>query len=261
VLIAFLAIGTMALYLVYGSPELRDQPLSARLSPESQPPIEVLVARVEERLRLNPEDGAGWSVIGPVYMRLGRYQEAAEAFRKAAALLGDTPERQADLGEALIFAGEGQVGAEPRAIFEKLAAAEPDCFRAGFWLAMAQEQAGQNEDAAARYRKLLESGLPENVRNSVQQRLAEVEARMSGKPSADAEQAAMIEGMVSGLAERLKTDGSDLEGWLKLVRAYTVLGRREEALGALKQAQSQFAGNSEALGQIEELAKSLGLTS
>jgi len=43
----------------------------------------VLVARVEERLRINPEDGAGWSVIGPVYMRLGRYQEAAEAFRKA----------------------------------------------------------------------------------------------------------------------------------------------------------------------------------
>ena len=62
----------------------------------------------------------------------------------------------------------------------------------------------------------------------------------------------MIDGMVSGLAERLKTDGSDLEGWLKLMRAYTVLGRRDDALGALKQAQGQFAGNQDALGQIEQ---------
>lgn len=67
--------------------------------------------------------------------------------------------------------------------------------------------------------------------------------------------------MVSGLAERLKTDGSDLEGWLKLMRAYTVLGRGDDALGALKRAPGQFAGNQEALAQIERLAKSLGLAS
>ena len=39
----------------------------------------------------------------------------------------------------------------------------------------------------------------------------------------------MIRGMVERLAERLKRDGSDVEGWLRLVRAYTVMGDRERA--------------------------------
>ena len=39
----------------------------------------------------------------------------------------------------------------------------------------------------------------------------------------------MIVGMVEGLAERLKKDGGDFEGWLRLVRAYTVLGERDKA--------------------------------
>jgi cytochrome c-type biogenesis protein CcmH len=67
--------------------------------------------------------------------------------------------------------------------------------------------------------------------------------------------------MVSGLAERLKKDGSDLNGWLMLVRAYTVLGRKEDAVSALNDARGRFAGNNDALGQIDALAKSLGLPS
>jgi len=39
----------------------------------------------------------------------------------------------------------------------------------------------------------------------------------------------MITGMVAGLAEKLKKDGSDFEGWMRLVRAYTVLGDRDKA--------------------------------
>ena len=39
----------------------------------------------------------------------------------------------------------------------------------------------------------------------------------------------MIRGMVDRLAERLKTDASDFEGWLRLVRAYAVMGDRDKA--------------------------------
>jgi cytochrome c-type biogenesis protein CcmH len=260
-LISVLATTAMGAYLFYGSPQLRDQPLSARVSPHNQQSVDALIAKVEERLRSNPRDGAGWGVIAPVYMRLGRYPEAADAFKKAIELLGETPERLGDLGEALTFASDGTVSAEARAAFEKVLAKQPEDARAGFWIAVSQEQVGKLDEAAARYKKLIDAGLPENVESVVKQRLAGVEARQKGAPAADADQAAMIDGMVSGLAERLQKDGSDLEGWLKLVRAYTVLGRREDAIGALKQAQSQFTGNVEALGRIEQLAKSLGLTS
>lgn len=272
VMISLLATLTMGIYLIYGSPEQSDQPLSARVSPDgappvarvspdSVPPVEMLVARVEERLRSNPEDGAGWSVIAPVYMRLGRYADAASAFNKVIELLGETPERIADVGEALTFANDGNVGDEARAAFRKAQVKEPSNERAGFWLGVADEQSGKLAEAADAYKKLIKRGLPANVEAVVKQRLAGVDAKLSGAPSPNAGQAAMIDGMVSRLAERLKSDGSDLEGWLKLMRAYTVLGRRDDALGALKQAQSHFAGNQEALGQIDRLAKSLGLAS
>ena len=40
-----------------------------------------------------------------------------------------------------------------------------------------------------------------------------------------------IQKMVEGLAARLKENGKDLEGWMRLVRSYMVLGRRDEAVG------------------------------
>jgi cytochrome c-type biogenesis protein CcmH len=67
--------------------------------------------------------------------------------------------------------------------------------------------------------------------------------------------------MVQGLADRLAKQGDDLAGWLKLVRAYTVLDRKEEALKALERAKNQFSGNAQALEQLDSLAAELGLKS
>ena len=64
-----LPLAALSLYLIYGSPRLPDQPLIARLQdPASNKNLEVLVARVEARLREHPEEGEGWEVIAPVYM-------------------------------------------------------------------------------------------------------------------------------------------------------------------------------------------------
>ncbi len=75
------------------------------------------------------------------------------------------------------------------------------------------------------------------------------------------ERAKTIDGMVAGLAERLKRDGKDLGGWLKLVRAYKVLGRDKDAMSALGEARRTFEGDRESLAALDELAKSLGLGS
>ena len=63
------------------------------------------------------------------------------------------------------------------------------------------------------------------------------------------------------LADRLSQNGDDLAGWLKLVRAYTVLDRKDDAAKALARAKSQFTGNGEALQQLDALASELGLKS
>jgi cytochrome c-type biogenesis protein CcmH len=71
----------------------------------------------------------------------------------------------------------------------------------------------------------------------------------------------MIDHMVGRLAEHVKTDGSSLADWLKLVRSYAVLGRREDAVNTVKAARERFTGNSQALNAIDTLARTLGLTS
>jgi cytochrome c-type biogenesis protein CcmH len=70
---------------------------------------------------------------------------------------------------------------------------------------------------------------------------------------------AMIHGMVDRLATRLKQDGSDVEGWLRLVRAYMVLGERDKAKSALADAREAVGSNAERLRQLNDGLKDFGL--
>jgi cytochrome c-type biogenesis protein CcmH len=76
-----------------------------------------------------------------------------------------------------------------------------------------------------------------------------------------AERQAMIERMVQGLATRLDQGGGSITDWLKLVRAYTVLDRKDDAVKALDRAKTEFSGNSQALEELDRLATELGLKS
>ncbi|HXQ07148.1 MAG TPA: c-type cytochrome biogenesis protein CcmI, partial [Bradyrhizobium sp.] len=76
---------------------------------------------------------------------------------------------------------------------------------------------------------------------------------------APAERTGMIQGMVARLAQKMAENGSDVDGWLRLIKAYSVLGERDKALAAAANARSALAGNSDNLRRIGELAKELGL--
>jgi cytochrome c-type biogenesis protein CcmH len=69
----------------------------------------------------------------------------------------------------------------------------------------------------------------------------------------------MIRGMVDRLATRLRQNGDDVEGWLRLVRAYMVMGERDKAANALVDAREAVANDAERLRQLNEGAKNLGL--
>ncbi len=77
----------------------------------------------------------------------------------------------------------------------------------------------------------------------------------------EGEQGKMIRGMVERLAERLKNNKSDLEGWLRLIRSYAVLKETDKAQDAAATARQQFASDAKALEQIDALAQGLGLAS
>ena len=70
---------------------------------------------------------------------------------------------------------------------------------------------------------------------------------------------AAIRSMVDRLATRLAEDGTDQEGWLRLVRAYKVLGDTPRADKALNDARKSMSGNAGALSRLDGLAQELGL--
>ena len=65
--------------------------------------------------------------------------------------------------------------------------------------------------------------------------------------------------MVDNLAARLAQNGQDVEGWLRLVRAYSVLHEADKAKSALIEAKRNLAGDATATARIEALARELGL--
>ena len=69
----------------------------------------------------------------------------------------------------------------------------------------------------------------------------------------------MIRGMVGRLADKLKQDGGDVDGWQRLLRAYVVLGDRDKATAAAGDAKRALASDPDKLRQIEDLIRQMGL--
>jgi cytochrome c-type biogenesis protein CcmH len=266
-----LPLAAVAIYLPLGSPNLGDFPLVARArAPDAAQPLDNLVAQVEAHLEKNPTDGRGWSVLAPVLARLGRYDDAVRAWRNAITYSGDSSERRADLGEALTAAAGGVVTGEAKAEFERAVAINADEIKASYFLGIAAEQDGR-KDAAASIWKAMLAKAPADApwRPLVQAALSRVggvpapalpeDAMAAAKGMNDADRGAMIRGMVDRLATRLKQNGDDVEGWLRLVRAYMVMGERDKALSARSDARQAVANNAERLKQLNEGLKNLGL--
>ena len=73
------------------------------------------------------------------------------------------------------------------------------------------------------------------------------------------DRATMINSMVERLATRLKKNGNDIEGWMRLINANVVLGKSDAARTALTDARKQFADDKILLAKLDELARRLGL--
>jgi len=284
-LIALIALPVIAagLYIQWGSPNLAGAPLAGRLDqPPEQRSIESMVAQVEAHLERNPDDGRGWEVVAPVYMRMGRFNDAVRARANAVRLLGATADREADLGEAMVAAGNSIVTADAKTGFERALKIDAGHLKALYFTGLAAEQDGKPAEAARIWRGML-ARAPANApfRQLVQESLARVDPNEPPKgivvepkapqpgPSSEDMAAAqqltpeqrtqMVRGMVDRLAERLKTDTADFDGWLRLVRAYVVMGEAEKARETLLSARNAIGEDSEKRTRLDDLAKALGI--
>ncbi len=276
--------GAVSLYLTLGSPQLPGEPLQARLRAiHDDRSIASLVAQVEAHLAKNPNDARGYAVLAPVYLQLGRFDDAVNARRKVIALSGETADRLADLGEALTAAANGIVTADARRAFERATTLDANEPKARFFIGVAAEQDGDHAKAAAIWQDMLKSAPPDAPWTSaVRQALAQIGVAPTpplavaavpptGAPGPSAsdiaaasqmsehDRSTMIRDMVARLADRLKENGKDIEGWQRLLRAYVVLNERDKAQAAAVDARRALANDPDKLRQIEDTIKKLGL--
>lgn len=255
---------SLGVYAVIGRPDLPDLPRAARVE-ETKAETQVVdaVRNIEKHLAVNPDDGRGWQVLAPVYLKLGRMPEAVNAFRQSLRLNGESAERLADYAEALIFAANGEVGADARDALARAVALDPKASKPRYYLGLAADKAGDAAKAAEIWSKLAADQPPGSP---LAQALRERVARLEGKPSAadvaslppEARDASIRE-MVHGLADRLGKEGGDAESWMRLVRAWTVLKEQDKARAALAEARKAFGADARTSERLDALARELGL--
>ena len=239
-----------------GSPQVV-QPNAA-----SQNPLVAAVEKIEAHLKTSPDDGKGYEVLVAAYNRLGRREDAVHAAQKAMELLGETAERQAVLAETLIFAADGHVTDAARQAVARAVELKPDLPVAVYYQAFVAEQDGAPDKARDLLSNLLKNA-PSDApwRLSVERYLDKLQNTGQTAASGDIPDSAlpMVKTMVAGLAEKLKHNPDDLEGWLRLIRSYSVRHQTDEARQALKQAQVQFGAQPPQMQRLKDLGVEQGL--
>jgi cytochrome c-type biogenesis protein CcmH len=192
--------------------------------------------------------------------------EAAQAAQRALAI----DPRRADLwelvGDADASAANGEVGADAEDAFRHALALDPNASAARYALARAKIARGDLAGGLAGWRALAASLASDDPRrDGLAREVAYVSAHGSlpieGAPRSPAGGGAagvgpaQIQGMVDGLAARLKATPEDPDGWVRLVRAYGVLGETDRQGAALAEARSRYAGKPDVLAALAAAAQ------
>jgi cytochrome c-type biogenesis protein CcmH len=264
------------LYLQLGRPDLPDRPAvkEADLPAEEASPDELAV-RLHAAMQERPDELRGWLMLGSLATTIGRFDLAADAYRNAAKLEPGQVSHWLSLGEALVGEAAGLVTAPAREAFSKALQLQPDSPMARYYVGLADFQRHEDKAAYERWSALAADTPPDaswapmlgRGLDRAARRLGREEPRLfaeAAQPPAPAmpgpsqaqveaagemsaqDRAAMIQGMVQGLADRLERNPDDLEGWLRLGRAYMVLERTEDAIGAYREVLRLDPGNAQA---------------
>jgi len=257
----FLLIGAIALVLLGvggGTYWMLGQPYLAWRAAQGVETRDVngLIALLIKRVRQAPDDIQAWVYLGRGYMGAGDPGDAARAYARAVAIAnhGGRPNAGLDslYGEALVAAANGQVSDEAAEVFRAALKLNPKEPASRFFLGDSLAAHGDRAGALALWNSLLaEAPANSPLHQALVDRIAMVSAQSGAAPDPKA--------MVAMLADRLKQNPNDAEGWQRLIRAYTVLGDRAQAQDALSTARKTFAGHQDALDALDAEAKQLKL--
>jgi cytochrome c-type biogenesis protein CcmH len=255
------------LYWQLGSPNLPDDPFAARraqaaaIGPHTD--IAAAVAKLAEHLHDHPDDVTGWVLMGRSQIDLGRYHDAADAYRRAAALSNRRPDIVGDWGEALVLEAGGTVTDAAKADFEAATQYPASAPRSRYYLALAALQHGDAKAALQGWVDLEADSAPDAEYMPLLRRRIADTAKQAGIDPATLKTSSgqplpSPEAMVASLAAKLQEHPDDPDGWVRLGRSYMVLAQPDKAVDAYRHAvklKPDDADLKTALDQAQTAAK------
>ncbi len=258
--------------------------LSGAPSVSEQPPDYVaLVQQLREAVATRPDDIQGHRLLSQAEARLGNFTAAHVAQAKLITLLGQDAVVKdfSDYADLLILAAGGYVSPEAEAVLERVLAMDPQDGAARYYFGLMLSQTGRPDTTLRIWDQLLREGPADaawiapissqietiamragvnyavpNVGTGRGPSAADIEAADAMSP---AERLEMIQGMVSGLSDRLATDGGPVEDWAQLISALGVLGQMDQAAAILANARAVFGNDPSAADILARVADRVGL--
>lgn len=146
---AFVLVVAAGGYALTGEPRAIDPAARAAAPAEggevSREQIMAMVERLADRMKSQPEDATGWTMLGRSYLVLEQPREAQAAFERARALRPQDPSLLADLADAIALNQGRRLAGEPARLVAAALALDPDHRKA---LALAGSVAFEARDYA-----------------------------------------------------------------------------------------------------------------
>ncbi|WP_415920170.1 c-type cytochrome biogenesis protein CcmI [Tateyamaria sp. SN6-1] len=258
--------------------------LDSRPPPADVPPDDVaLVAQLREAVAQRPGDLQGRVLLAHFEARLGNFDAAHAAKAEVIALKGEEATAQdfSEYADLLVLAAGGYVSPEAERALEQTLALDPGDGTARYYFGLMMVQTGRPDTALQVWDQLLREGpadapwisaITSQIENTAMRAgvnyalpaigtgrgptQGQIDAAQDLSP---AERMEMIQGMVSGLGERLATEGGPVEDWAQLISALGVLGRMNEAAAILANAREAFGDDPTAVDILARTADRIGL--
>lgn len=259
----------LAVYFTVGAPGMADLPFAKRIAtwraadPRSLDPQQ-LAAVLTQLTKERPNDPEGLRLLALVQGEAGNPIAAIQALKHAVRIAPDRADLWEMLGEAQVLTTNGELTPDAVEAFRQTIRLNPASVAARFHLARARMKAGDLAGGLADWRGLLADLPPGDKRRAdLQSAIAEAEgasappalAQAQAQPQGlSADQLSAVRGMVEGLAAKLQANPDDPQGWVRLVRAYAVLGDAAKRDAALKTARAKYAGKADVLDALSQAA-------
>jgi len=153
------------------------------------PDVAAMVAKLEKRLQDQPNDPAGWLMLGRSYLTLNRLDEAIVAFDHAHQLDSKSADAAMGLGEAMSLRAGGDITPQAAQLFEDALALSPANPKALLYAGFAAAMRGDRALARSRWQALKDLNPPPQIVQMLDARIAELGLPAGGSAARTADTA------------------------------------------------------------------------